>query len=135
MAGIRNRDTKPEMQVRRRLHRLGFRYRLHVPDLPGRPDLVLARYRAVIFVNGCFWHGHDCHLFKWPTTRRDFWAAKLAANRTRDHQTLATLRELGWRTAIVWECALRGADRDLDGVVLQLANWLTSDSTELELRG
>jgi DNA mismatch endonuclease (patch repair protein) len=88
MSGIKNANTKPEIQIRQLLHHAGFRYRLHNAALPGKPDLWLARYRAVIEVNGCFWHGHDCHLFKLPSTRTDFWQTKIASNRARDARHL-----------------------------------------------
>ena len=124
MSGIRGRNTKPEILVRSLLHRRGLRFRLDVRDLPGRPDIVLPRYRAVIFVHGCFWHGHDCHLFKWPQTRPEFWRDKIGRNRATDARAQAALLEGGWRVATVWECALRGANRDIDGVVQRLIDWL-----------
>lgn len=110
MAGIGPRNTKPELLVRRGLHVLGYRYRLHDRKLPGKPDLVFAGRRAVIFVNGCFWHGHDCHLFRWPTTRPAFWRDKIGGNVRRDTTTRARLAALGWRVADVWECTLRGKE-------------------------
>ncbi|MBL8224389.1 MAG: DNA mismatch endonuclease Vsr [Chromatiales bacterium] len=109
MSGIRGRDTKPELQIRRALHRQGFRYRLHAKDLPGRPDIVLPKYNAVVFVHGCFWHGHDCEFFKLPSTHRTFWRQKIVSNRTRDSRHLESLQREGWRVMIVWECAVRGA--------------------------
>ncbi|QND24540.1 DNA mismatch endonuclease Vsr (plasmid) [Rhizobium leguminosarum bv. viciae] len=111
MSRIRGLDTKPELQLRKGLHALGYRFRLHVPDLPGRPDMVFPRYSAVIQVNGCFWHGHDCHLFKMPTSRREFWAAKIGANKERDKRTDLALLDAGWRVLTVWECSLKGAKR------------------------
>jgi DNA mismatch endonuclease (patch repair protein) len=111
MSRVRSEDTRPEMTVRRLVHSLGFRYRLHRRDLPGKPDIVLPRYRAVIFVHGCFWHGHDCSLFRMPATRAEFWATKIAANRRRDAAAVAALDGAGWRSLLVWECALRGRDR------------------------
>lgn len=111
MSRVRAKDTRPEMIVRRLLHSLGFRFRLHRRDLPGRPDIVLPRYRAAIFVHGCFWHGHDCSLFRMPTTRTEFWAAKIAANRRRDGDAVSGLRDAGWRSLLIWECALRGRGR------------------------
>jgi len=118
MAGIGQSDTKPEMLLRRGLHAMGYRYRLHVRGLPGRPDLVFSARRAVIFVNGCFWHGHDCHLFRWPGTRIDFWREKISSNVRRDRAVRAKLRETGWRVCEVWECQLREKkDRQLIAAV------------------
>lgn len=123
MSGIRSKDTHPEMAVRRYLHSLGFRYRLHATDLPGKPDLVFPRYRAVVFVHGCFWHAHQgCRYFRIPATRTDFWMTKLADNATRDTRNLTDLHTAGWRVAIIWECALRA------GASLEpLATWLRSN--------
>ncbi|APR35382.1 very short patch repair endonuclease [Paraburkholderia sp. SOS3] len=134
MSGIRGRNTKPEILIRSLLHRRGFRFRLDARDLPGRPDIVLPRYHAVVFVHGCFWHGHDCHLFKWPQTRVEFWREKIGRNRSNDAKVTAALRERGWRVATVWECALRGANRDLDGVLRRLVDWLQSDAATLDER-
>jgi DNA mismatch endonuclease (patch repair protein) len=111
MSRIRGRDTKPEMLVRSGLHARGLRFRLQVRDLPGRPDFVFPRYRAVILVHGCFWHGHDCPMFRMPATRTEFWAAKIAVNQKRDASAQTALLELGWRVAIVWECSLKGPAR------------------------
>ncbi len=128
MAAIRGADTKPELVIRRGLHARGFRYRLHNRKLPGRPDLVLPRYRAVIFVNGCFWHGHDCPLFKWPKTREEFWRDKISGNVERDQKNQAELKASGWRVGIVWECALKGKRRLQPAHVLDhLSEWLEGD--------
>ncbi|MDE2663479.1 MAG: DNA mismatch endonuclease Vsr [Gemmatimonadota bacterium] len=109
MSGIRGKDTKPEILVRRFLHRSGFRFRLHHKDLPGRPDIVLPRYRTVVEVRGCFWHRHeDCPFAYMPKSNRAFWKAKLEGNRARDLRNLQKLRELGWKTIEVWECELAG---------------------------
>lgn len=134
MSGIRGRNTKPEILIRSLLHRHGFRFRLHVRDLPGKPDIVLPRYHAVVFVHGCFWHGHDCPLFKWPGTRPDFWRKKIGRNRLNDDRAKETLLENGWRVGIVWECALRGAGRNIEGVAQGLADWLRSDTPLIEVR-
>ena len=133
MSGIRGQDTKPELAVRRSLHALGFRYRIHGRKLPGRPDLVLAGYRAVIFVNGCFWHGHNCPLFRLPRTRTEFWAEKLGRNCRRGQGNYQKLAEAGWRIAIVWECALKGREGRVELVTAMLANWLKGDVTTLEI--
>ena len=105
MSGVRSENTKPELILRRELHRMGLRYRLHVKDLPGKPDLVFPRYRTVVFVNGCFWHQHKgCKKATIPTTRRNWWKEKLEGNVIRDEKVRHTLRELGWKVFIVWEC-------------------------------
>jgi DNA mismatch endonuclease (patch repair protein) len=135
MSGIKSRDTKPEWIIRRGLHQRGFRYSLHVRQLPGRPDLVFAKHHAVVFIHGCFWHGHDCPLFRWPKTREDFWRAKIDGNRDRDIRAVEALIRQGWRVAIVWECALRGAGKDSGAVVDQLAAWLQIHSQRFEVRG
>jgi len=135
MAGIRARDTKPEILVRRILHNLGFRFRLHVRKLPGTPDIVLPRWRAAIFVHGCFWHGHDCPYFRLPKTRTDFWQGKIARNRSNDDNARQALRADGWRVGIVWECALRGANRNIDIVASKLECWLHGKIEEVEIRG
>ena len=136
MSGIRGSNTKPELLLRKGLHALGFRFRLHDRSLPGKPDIVLPRYKAVIFAHGCFWHGHDCHLFKWPSTRPEFWQEKIARNRAVDERTEAALSEAGWRQATVWECALKGKTRlPLEEVILSCAEWLKSDRPRLEIRG
>jgi DNA mismatch endonuclease (patch repair protein) len=136
MAGIRGRDTKPELLLRTGLHKAGFRYRLHAKGLPGKPDLVFPRYRAVIFAHGCFWHGHDCALFKWPSTRQDFWRAKITGNVTRDETVKERLLAAGWRVLTVWECALKGPGRLAPGeVITRSAAWLRSDRRVDEIRG
>lgn len=114
MARVKGRDTKIELEIRRGLHALGFRfrlghsYRIDGSKLPGRPDIVLPKYRTVVFVHGCFWHKHHCHLFRLPKTRTDFWEAKIAANQARDARKEAELRALGWNVETIWECQLRG---------------------------
>ena len=113
MAGIRSRDTKPEMQVRKYLHASGFRFRLNVRTLPGSPDLVLAKWRTVIFVHGCFWHRHEgCTLAYTPKSRQDFWLEKFEKNVVRDANAIAALKAAGWKVIVVWECALRASQRD-----------------------
>lgn len=108
MSRVRGRDTKPEMVIRLGLHARGLRYRLHDKSLPGRPDLVFAKYRTVVFVHGCFWHAHGCNRSKVPATRRHFWKQKLEGNAVRDQRAVAALHACGWRILIVWECAFRG---------------------------
>lgn len=132
MAGIRGRDTRPEVQLRKALHAQGFRFRLQDRKLPGRPDIVLPRYHAVIFVNGCFWHRHaGCRLTTTPATRPEFWQAKFEGNRERDRKNMADLRAAGWRIAVVWECALRPSTADV--VAQTVARWLRTSEPELEL--
>ena len=104
MSRIRNRDTKVELRVRSLIHRMGYRYRLHRGDLPGRPDIVFSSRRKVIFIHGCFWHRHPCHLGRMPKSRLDFWMSKLESNRIRDETNEALLKELGWDVLTVWEC-------------------------------
>ncbi|WP_422376825.1 very short patch repair endonuclease [Roseibium sp.] len=136
MSGIRGKDTKPELIIRQALHKAGFRYRLHDRKLPGKPDLVFPKYRAIIFVHGCFWHGHDCHLFRLPATRTDFWQRKIASNVNRDKVTVKALESLGWRIGTVWECALKGKTRLAgDLVIRRLISWLKSAEPLLELHG
>ena len=136
MASIRGKDTKPEMMIRRGLHAGGFRYRLNDRSLPGCPDLVFPKYNAVIFVHGCFWHLHDCHLFKWPKSRREFWREKITGNSKRDESNIAALRGSGWRVGVVWECALKGEKKlPLDSVIQDCAVWLLSDLFLLEVSG
>lgn len=108
MSRIKSKDSGIEWMVRRGLHSLGLRYRLGGAGLPGRPDLVLPRHGAVVFVNGCFWHGHNCVLFRLPKTRPDFWREKIEANRMRDVRSLRSLHKLGWKRFVIWECQLRG---------------------------
>jgi DNA mismatch endonuclease (patch repair protein) len=125
MSGIRGKNTKPEIILRQRLHGLGFRFRLHVKELPGKPDLVLPKHRAAVFVHGCFWHRHECKIFKWPQTRQEFWRAKLNGNADRDAQHIQKLLEENWRCAIVWECALRSASNlEIEKLASDLALWL-----------
>lgn len=111
MQAIRGKNTSPEMQVRKLLFARGLRFRLHDKLLPGVPDIVFPRYRTVVLVQGCFWHGHDCHLFKVPQTRAEFWLAKIGSNRERDNRNIQALAEQGWRVISIWECALKGRFR------------------------
>lgn len=112
MAAVKSKDTTPELVVRRLVHSLGFRYRLHVRELPGTPDLVFPRLRKIINVNGCFWHMHRCPQCRMPSSRRDYWTAKLNRNAARDKQTQRELRRRGWQVMVVWQCQLEPARRD-----------------------
>lgn len=127
MSRIRGRDTKPELVVRRWLWHQGFRYRLYVKALPGRPDIVMRKWRTAIFVNGCFWHGHDCQKHR-PVTHAEFWQEKITRNRERDARNQSLLRTAGWNVIVIWECqltrqrrqqTLRDLDLALSGIVLQ----------------
>lgn len=125
MASVRGKDTTPELQIRKSLHQRGFRYRLHPKNLPGHPDLVLPKYRAVIFVHGCFWHRHGCHLSTTPKTRQEFWKEKFAANVERDRRVVEELRSAGWRVLTIWECSLKGKEKlGLEAVVAKIVDWL-----------
>ena len=106
MRSVKQRNTKPELELRHGLHGLGLRYRLGDKGLPGRPDLVFARFRVAVFVHGCFWHGHSCRAGRLPTSNADYWASKVAANVERDRRKTRQLRQLGWRALVVWECEL-----------------------------
>ena len=127
MRSIRGRNTKPELLVRRALHRLGFRFRLNVRTLPGTPDIVLPRFRAAVFVHGCFWHRHPgCRLAATPQTRPDFWQEKFAGTLARDNAAREALLDNGWRVAVIWECQTRSS---LEAAIAQLAAWLQSTET------
>lgn len=131
MASIRSRDTRPELEVRRYLHGLGFRYRVAPGHLAGKPDLVLPKYGAVIFVHGCFWHGHSgCRFATVPATRTEFWTSKIASNRARDRIKETTLRESGWRIAVVWECALK---QNRDAALKQVVGFIQSAQEAVEI--
>ncbi|MEO6041555.1 MAG: DNA mismatch endonuclease Vsr [Croceibacterium sp.] len=136
MAAIKGGNTQPELLIRRFLHAAGLRYRLHVKLMPGKPDLVLSRHRAVIFVHGCFWHQHDCHLFKWPRTRPDFWREKIGRNVENDDKAVTQLLADGWRVATVWECALKGRSKlDFTQAMERLIGWIQSDERMIRIRG
>lgn len=134
MSGIRGKNTRPELAVRKALHARGFRYRLHVSNLPGKPDLVLPKLKAVVFVHGCFWHGHACPIFKWPASRPEFWKEKIHKNAERDARNIQLLRDSGWRVAVLWECAIR-SKYGLEPAVEKLAAWLDSGDAWMEIRG
>lgn len=136
MAGIRAKDTRPEMSIRRGLFRCGYRYRLHVSGLPGKPDMVFPKYQAVVLVHGCFWHRHGCHLFKWPGSRKVFWKEKLNANRQRDRGNIRRLNKAGWRVLVIWECAIKGKkDNELDLVITKASRWLRKGKSDSEIAG
>lgn len=136
MAGIKGRNTRPELALRKGLHSRGLRFRINRRDLPGAPDLVFPKRRAVLFAHGCFWHGHGCHLFKWPSSRPDFWRTKINGNVERDRDVRRQLLAAGWRVGVVWECAMKGRTRRaLDEVLDSCVEWLSSDAPSLEIGG
>jgi DNA mismatch endonuclease, patch repair protein len=136
MRRIRGRDTKPELLLRRGLHAAGLRFRLHAGGLPGRPDIVFSRYRAAILVHGCFWHGHDCPMFRLPATRPHFWAAKIAGNRARDLRNRKALVSAGWRILTIWECSMKGpARRSTNEVVAACIQFLRGTENDGEVVG
>ena len=133
MAGIRGKDTKPELVLRRALHARGYRYRLHITEILGKPDLVLRKYSAVVFVHGCFWHRHSgCRYSTLPSTRRDFWQKKFDANVARDKFVSGSLLENGWRVAKVWECGLK-SQKLVDISISKLTEWLYSNNPQIEI--
>ncbi|MEX0959540.1 MAG: DNA mismatch endonuclease Vsr [Burkholderiales bacterium] len=135
MSGIRSRDTRPERVIRSLLHRSGFRFRLHPTNIPGRPDIALPKYRAAIHIHGCFWHGHDCSLFRMPATRKQFWKDKIGRNRARDDQVIAATLEIGWRHLTVWECAFRGPDQlGLGKTGNRICKWIKSRNRQGTIR-
>jgi len=134
MAGIQGKNTKPELLIRKALHARGFRFRLHVKDLPGKPDLVLSKYRALIFIHGCFWHGHACRYFKVPKTRPEFWLEKIGKNQTRDGIQEGALKAMGWRVLIVWECAVRSMKKEKSPLLVDLiSSWLINGSEYFQI--
>ena len=136
MSGIKGKNTKPERQIARMLHASGLRYRLHRKDLPAKPDLVFPKYRAVVLVHGCFWHGHDCHLFKMPQTRTEFWRTKISSNQVRDKQQIEQLIDDGWRVMVVWECAIKGKARLEESALAEaMADWIKRGDKYVEFQG
>lgn len=129
MSRIKAKDTGPEIYIRNIIYSAGFRYRLHAKRIPGRPDIVLRRWKTLIFVNGCFWHGHDCHGTRRPKSNRKFWNAKIKRNIERDANNLAECRRLGWRVLVVWECALRGKGRwTEERLAREMSAWIERDA-------
>lgn len=136
MSRVRGRDTKPEMIIRRGLHARGLRFRLQRRDLPGRPDIVLPSRKVALFVHGCFWHGHDCHLFRMPATRSEFWSGKIATNAQRDAAAAEVLTGMGWRVGIVWECAIRGPGRLAPEELIDwIVRFVAGSAQQVEIRG
>jgi DNA mismatch endonuclease (patch repair protein) len=136
MSRIRATNTKPELAIRKALHRRGLRYRLHCSKVSGKPDIVLPAHRAAVFVHGCFWHGHDCPFYRAPQTRPEFWAAKIGANRARDLKVGGLLKDTGWRRLVIWECALRGKPPEaVERLADKAAAWIRSRRGDMEIRG
>lgn len=136
MSGIKGKNTKPEVMIRKALHRRGFRYCLNTKGLPGKPDIVFPKHKAIIFIHGCFWHGHDCHLFKWPKSREDFWREKITDNQKRDEVVMNQYAETDWRIMAIWECALKGKTRlPFDSLVDEVSDWLQLTANGYEIRG
>ena len=136
MAAIKATNTKPELWLRQRLHRLGYRYTLSNRNLPGKPDIVLPRYKKAIFVHGCFWHMHNCPLFVLPKSRTEFWADKLSKNVVRDQRVLRELAASGWGVLYVWECAIRGRLRLSEATLMKLVtDWLEEGYANMEITG
>ena len=136
MSSIRSKNTRHEVEIRKALHHCGFRYRLHRRDLPGVPDITFPSHRAVVFVHGCFWHGHDCQLFKWPSSNQERWKRKILGNRARDDASTSKLLASGWRVCTIWECALRGRGRlTREHVICTTADWIRGTEQIIELRG
>lgn len=138
MSCIRGNDTKPEVLIRKILFRRGYRYRLHPNYLPGKPDIVLPKHNAVIFVNGCFWHYHGCRLFKMPETDTQKWENKLKDNRSRDVLNIKKLQKLGWRVLVIWECSFRGKGKQnplLSEIADKIEKWLESRSVFRQISG
>ncbi|MFA0888188.1 MAG: very short patch repair endonuclease [Synergistales bacterium] len=135
MASVRQKNTGPEMLVRKTLHRMGLRYRLHDKKLPGSPDLVFPRFSAVIFVHGCFWHRHEgCRYATTPSSSKEFWKAKFEANKARDRKNYALLEKMGWRVLVVWECTIKKATLEkLGGLGKDINGWLRSESDHTEI--
>jgi len=125
MRAIKSKGTKPEIVFRKALHRNGLRYRLHVKTLAGSPDIVLPKYKTLVFINGCFWHGHRCRFSKVPKTRPEFWLSKISDNISRDQIAHQKLTSAGWRIAVVWECAIRGkSEAQLNSCIGEFLAWL-----------
>ena len=129
MSNIKGKNTQPEIKIRKALHSKGFRYKINDKTLYGKPDLVFPKYKAVILINGCFWHKHNCHLFKWPSSRKQFWREKITNTAKKDNITLTILKSQSWRVLIVWECAIKGRTRlEFDTVINTIVDWLESDN-------
>lgn len=136
MSKVKGKNTSIETDIRKALFARGYRYRIHTGKLSGHPDIVFPKYKAAVFVNGCFWHAHDCSRFKIPDSNKEFWTKKFENNKARDTRTYETLRQAGWRILVVWECALKGKrKKDFDGLIDEIETWLHGDSIYSEISG
>ena len=134
MAAIRNSNTKPELRVRKELHRRGLRYSLKNRALPGKPDVVLSKYRVAVFVHGCFWHRHNCNYFKLPKTNTEFWKNKISANVQRDVEVIRQITDIGYRVLIIWECSFKGRNKErLDSLFESIILWIRLDERTSEI--
>lgn len=134
MAAIKGKNTKPELALRKALTSIGVRYRLNVKALPGKPDLVLGKYRAVLFVHGCFWHCHECSRFRWPKNDADWWHSKLCGNKLRDAAVQSQLLAMGWRVGTVWECAFVGRlRRPTQEIAEACLRWLSTKQEAFDI--
>lgn len=134
MRAIRSKNTKPELYIRSLLHRKGFRFRINDIRLPSKPDVYLPKYKAVILIHGCFWHGHECHLFKWPSSNVEWWKDKITKNRIRDKKNVSELSSKGIRVLIVWQCAIEGKNKLSEEIIENLLNqWLINIDSNSEI--
>lgn len=125
MSSVRAKNTRPELLIRSALFKLGFRFRIHSSRLPGCPDIVLPKHRAVILIHGCFWHGHTCKAGKLPSSNKEFWEDKIAKNQERDRKVISALKELGWKILTVWECSLKGrSKKPFDLLIDEIVDWI-----------
>lgn len=137
MSAIKGKDTKPEILLRKALFKRGFRFRIHRKDLPGKPDIVLPKYHAAIFVQGCFWHGHEgCPMFRMPSTRTEFWKEKIQSNKKRDEKNQTMLSKDGWRVLEVWECSMKGSGRmEPNELIDSISEWIRSNILHSRIEG
>ncbi len=135
MSAVKGKDTKPEMLFRKLIHKAGFRYSLHNSALPGKPDLVLKKYKCAVFIHGCFWHQHGCPKSKLPQTNEEFWNEKLSKNEERDTRVVDELLDSGWRVLILWECAFQKKKRSLGDILSEFEFFIHSEEPYLEIPG
>lgn len=136
MSAIKSANTRPEIKIRKALFAKGYRYRLHDKKLPGKPDIVLPKYNTIIFINGCFWHGHkNCYLYKQPANNREFWGQKIEANRKRDEEVIGMLLDKKWKVLVIWECSIKGRYKlPFKEVIHRIEEFIHSDESYAEIR-